>query len=178
MRVQAFTKRTGFASDQPAYELGRDSDKAASLMLMLKEQPLESALTRVASASLRALRKDANILSRALPYATKQLEKWLNTEVDTMRRCSDQQLEDKVWLYGMLDLLGRLEHACEHNPSAQTRLLVGAFILCFLQQVAQVMTAADCLSAQDHWRFSALLERNVRPAHPSAPLTAKDVSAD
>lgn len=92
---------------------------------MLKEQPLESALTRVASASLRASRRNAGRRSGgSSSYDTEQLEKWLDTELVAMRRCSDQQLEDKAWLYGMLELLQRLEHACERSAGGPRRLLV------------------------------------------------------
>lgn len=154
-RVKAFATRSKPASNHPAGEDMQENNM--DLVLILKRQSLESALTRAVSVTRRATRRGAPI--------TEQLDNWFTAELCALHDVSDEQIEDKAWLYGMLELLQRLEHACAHSAGGQMGLLVWALVLDFRasMEFGRIISNADFPPSQDNWRISALLGRNVCP---------------
>ena len=131
--VKSFATRSKTALNHPAGELIQKNNMAPALTLI--RQLLDSALTRAVSVTRRAMRKGAPI--------TEELDNWLTAELCALDDVSDNQMEDKAWLYGMLELLQRLEHACADSTGGQMELLVRALVLEFRasKQFGQILIA-------------------------------------
>lgn len=117
--VKSFATRSKTALNHPAGELIQENNMAP--VLTLNRQLLDSALTRAVSVTRRAMRRGAPI--------TEELDNWLTAELCDLNDVPDNQIEDKAWLYGMVELLQRLEHACADSTGGQMELLVCAFVL-------------------------------------------------
>ena len=145
-RLQAFKTRSRPASNHPAGELIQENN--VDLALTLKRHSLESALTRAVSVTRRVMRMGSHGPS-VVRRVTEQLDNWLTAELCALDGVLDNHIEDSAWLYGMLELLQRLEHACEHSPGGQMGLLVRAFVFdfCAGMQFGRITSNADFSSS-------------------------------
>lgn len=134
-RIQPFKTRLRPASNHPAGELIQEND--VDLAFTLQRHSLESALTRTVSVTRRAMRMGSH-RSSVVPSVTEQLDNWLTAELRALDSVSNNKVKDEAWLYGMLELLQRLEDACEHRAGGQMTILVCAFVHDFWAQFGHI----------------------------------------